>query len=104
MDRVDIQAYFPVSATNDSPRSTNIEEDSSSNGFELNTEEFLLNEDKATSTNTTINDRQKARDEHIIISPSVQLLAEIELLNIILRHKLLLLTFQTIFQLTIRSQ
>ena len=48
-----------------------------SNGFELNTEEYLLNEDKATSTNITINDRQKACDEHMIISPTPQLLPDI---------------------------
>ena len=98
MDRVGIQANFPVSATNDSPSSTNIEEDSRSNGFELNTEEHSLNEEEAISTNITINDRQKAPDEHMILSPSPQFLTEIELLNIILRHKLPLLTFQTILK------
>ena len=103
MDRVAIQANFAVSATNDFPSSTKIKEDSNTNGFELNTEEYLLNEE-ITFTAFTINDRQKARDEQMIISPSPQLLVEIELLNIISRHKLPLLTFQTIFQWAIRSQ
>ena len=77
MDHIAIQAHFAASAASNSPKTTNIKECSNTNGFELNTEEQLSNEEVTSTSIIPINDRQKACKEHTIISPSSQFLQKL---------------------------
>eukprot|EP00957_Ditylum_brightwellii_P019701 1485749-Ditylum_brightwellii.AAC.1 len=100
----DVGTFTNPKLDSDNDPNNNNDNDNNSNNNSNNTNEFEFDppSDPLPQINGTINinEREKAFCNHIAALPCFQLLVEINLMNIMTKHKLPLNTFQAIFQWT----